>query len=436
MVLLCRSLFLLLLAGILAACGSAAESAPRVEISDSAGVRIVMNRSARWAEGEAWRVPGEPELVIGTLAGPPEEQFVEIAAAARQSDGDIVLADRGAAAVRLYNREGLFLRTLGGQGSGPGEYRDPASVLVTVGDSITVWDDQLYRSTRYDPSGNRVAIHTLDRATLAKAVEPPLYPGPGMPLPNGDVLVRLVEKAKDQLSGVFRASSGLLRAEKALRHVDTVVFFGDVEQVGLEAPFGSFPVRAPLARKTSIAHGGDSLRICVGTQRQPQVQCFGPGGSSMLVRWSGEPGPVREEDMTRWREETLEALGDKLAEDQVRPLLRKVPRPTQRPPYSDIHLDEPGNLWVRLGPTRKGPPSWIDHGVFDSQGALLGTVLLPPIRVLEIGRDYVLGVHNDELEVEYLHLYPLVKPEEGEEQAEASARNGTTTEEQLPSVVF
>jgi hypothetical protein len=34
--------------------------------------------------------------------------------------------------------------------------------------------------------------------------------------------------------------------------------------------------------------------------------------------------------------------------------------------------------------------------------------------VLEIGRDYILGVYEDELEVEYLHLYPLVKPEGGE----------------------
>lgn len=407
--------FLLALAGTTSGCSSAAESSARVEVSDSAGQRIVMSRTGRWTGEEGWRVPAQPELVIGALTGPPEEQLVEVAGAARQADGDIVLVDRGVPAVRLFDETGAFLRTLGGRGSGPGEYRDPTSVLVTVGDSIAVWDDELYRATRYDPSGNRVAVHTLDRATLAKAVEPPLYPGPGMLLPDGDVLVRLVEKADKTLpSGVFRGASGLLRAEKDLSHVDTLLFFGDVEQVTLEAPFGSFPVRAPVARETSIAHGGNPLKICVGTQREHEVRCFGPEGSSTVVRWSGEPRPVREEDMAVWREAILEQLGQKLAEDQVRPILQQVPRPTQRPPYFDIQLDELGNLWVRLGPTREGPPSWVDHGVFDTRGALLGTLPLPPIRVLEIGRDYILGVYEDELEVEYLRLYPLVKPEGGE----------------------
>jgi hypothetical protein len=220
-----------------------------------------------------------------------------------------------------------------------------------------------------------------------------------------------VEKADKTLpSGVFRGASGLLRAGKDLAHVDTLLFFGDVEQIALKAPFGSFPVRAPLARETSVAHGGTPPRICVGTQRERQVQCFGPGESSVIVRWSGEPRPVRKEELAAWREAVLEQLGEKLAEDQLRPILQQVSGPAQRPPYSDIRLDESGNLWVRLGPTREGPRSWVDHNVFDAKGALLGTLPLPPIRVLEIGEDHILGVYEDELEVEYLHLYSLVKP--------------------------
>ncbi len=47
--------------------------------------------------------------------------------------------------------------------------------------------------------------------------------------------------------------------------------------------------------------------------------------------------------------------------------------------------------------------------MFDPTGQLLGVVALPRVRVLEIGDDYMLGVFQDALEVEYLHLYQINK---------------------------
>ena len=41
---------------------------------------------------------------------------------------------------------------------------------------------------------------------------------------------------------------------------------------------------------------------------------------------------------------------------------------------------------------------------------LLGDVELPPVEVLEIGEDYVIGLYRDELEVEYVQVYELAKP--------------------------
>jgi hypothetical protein len=47
----------------------------------------------------------------------------------------------------------------------------------------------------------------------------------------------------------------------------------------------------------------------------------------------------------------------------------------------------------------------------EDEGLLLGTVTLPPIDVLEIGEDYVLGVFRDEMEVEYLRVHAIHKQE-------------------------
>jgi hypothetical protein len=54
------------------------------------------------------------------------------------------------------------------------------------------------------------------------------------------------------------------------------------------------------------------------------------------------------------------------------------------------------------------PPRWI---VFDSDGRWLGAVEVPPNgRVSEIGADYVLGVWRDELDVERVQMFELIKP--------------------------
>jgi hypothetical protein len=47
--------------------------------------------------------------------------------------------------------------------------------------------------------------------------------------------------------------------------------------------------------------------------------------------------------------------------------------------------------------------------VFDPAGAWLGVVALPPIEVLAIGDDYVIGVYRDELDIQYLQVHELVK---------------------------
>ena len=76
----------------------------------------------------------------------------------------------------------------------------------------------------------------------------------------------------------------------------------------------------------------------------------------------------------------------------------------------EITLDREGNLWVSLGPTERSSSPSEDYLVFDPAGSLLGVTALPPVRILEIGHDYVLGVYRDDLEVEYVHLYELRKP--------------------------
>jgi len=79
------------------------------------------------------------------------------------------------------------------------------------------------------------------------------------------------------------------------------------------------------------------------------------------------------------------------------------------PAYRGIILDQVGNLWVeeyrRPGNTLR---QWT---LFSTEGVMLGTMTVPDRFVIQdVGDDYVLGKWTDELEIEHVQMYELIKP--------------------------
>jgi hypothetical protein len=356
-------------------------------------------------------VSSEPQLTIGVLDGPREYELFDVSAAARQSDGDIVVVEGRAREVRLYDRDGTFKKTLGGPGSGPGEFQDPAQVLITAADSVIVWDNAYYRITRFDSAGALAGAQSVDRGRIAKAIEPPLYPGAAEMLQDGQLVVRLVEKTGKRIpNGTFRPRSGALRVSAELSRIDTLMFFGGIERVNISAPWGQASVAPALAKRTVTATGAMRSRTCIGDQERPEIVCFSANAVRTIVRWTPEAAPVTEQEIVTWRDTTVAPYTQKMSEREALQVLAQVAVPTARPHYSRIALDRVGNLWVEQGPTSGAESESVDHLVFDPTGALLGVVALPPIEVLEIGDDYVMGIHRDELNIEYLQVHEIVKP--------------------------
>ena len=76
------------------------------------------------------------------------------------------------------------------------------------------------------------------------------------------------------------------------------------------------------------------------------------------------------------------------------------------PAFEAIVADRAGYLWVReYRMFGEGPMVWT---VFDSEGWIQGLVETPVgLEVFEIAEDYVLGLVEDELGVEYVQLWAL-----------------------------
>ena len=376
-----------------------------------------------WAEGEAWHL-GVEILEIGELAGADVYHFVDVAAGARLENGDLVVADAGSRRVRWYDADGRYLRDLGAPGEGPGEFRSPAQVSIGGDGQIVIWDAGHWRLSRFDARGDHVGDDDGGVAAFMRVAAPPLYPTSARTLGNGEWVVRLDAKAgaspkeaaadkgaeaPSPAAGGEVHEAGVVRASAswAMRLLWTTA--GE-EQVIVDAPWGPQPMPPPLARDLRIAvqPGGDWF--CVGDQREPRVRCSGPDAAERTIEWTAAPLTVgaTERDIARWREDTEATYGQKLAVDEVRRLMAQVAIPTARPPHAEIHLDAGAHLWVERGPAPDG--DGVDYLVFDPGGRLLGHVVLPDVRILEVGMDYILGVRRDALGVQYLQLLPLTKP--------------------------
>ena len=86
--------------------------------------------------------------------------------------------------------------------------------------------------------------------------------------------------------------------------------------------------------------------------------------------------------------------------------LAAVPYPESKPTLDQLVVDTEGRLWAQvIGLNAEN--GWL---IFDVEGALVARASLPAaLRVLHIGPDHILGVRQDELEVEYVELYGIIR---------------------------
>jgi hypothetical protein len=95
----------------------------------------------------------EPELSIGVLEGPDEEMFGSVRSLAVTDSGEILVVDAQVPAIRRFAPDGRYVGDIGREGSGPGEYKRPASIRILPDDRIVLRDEGTGRINVYAPDG-------------------------------------------------------------------------------------------------------------------------------------------------------------------------------------------------------------------------------------------------------------------------------------------
>jgi hypothetical protein len=391
---------------ILAGCGTEAVSAPTVTVRDSAGITIVENPVATLPGGGGWSVAPEPSLTIGSFDGPEESQLYRVRGAMRLSDGRIAVGNEGSQEIRYFLPDGSFSHSLGGEGEGPGEFNS-VQLAGRWGDSLVVIDRRQRRISLLHPEEGFVR-------SFSPVEDVAVYPMEGWFFGSGSILLRDLPGME---SGAFE--EGFNRSP---------IPFGSCDMEGaLRADFGELPGAERMTVTRQTEHGlatmlssipfGKAPEVAVagdlfyyGSHDSFQVEVFGSDGSlQRIVRVLQPLVPVTQEDISAFIEEEVKGVSDENQARSRRRDLEAMPLVEFRPPHGAMSADAQGYLFVEgyamPGDTTK------DVRVFDPEGVLVGGFELPvDLEVLEVGKDYLLGLQEDEFEVEYLKLIELTRP--------------------------
>ena len=365
----------------------------------------------------AWSLSDEPTVVIGGADEREGYLLHQVAGATRLEDGRIVVANRSTLQLRYYDPEGMHLFDAGGEGEGPGEFRTFEHITRLPGDSVLVlsWWSGI---TRFGPDGRYASSSRYNLPPLGdcKTLE-----GGQHLLPDGSILLgssifvglnedheecpQPSEARPPVVVGRFDPATGLL---------DTIAELPEVEQVyGRESQY---------AYAKSLVHGIARDHVYLGDTGSDTIFAMSFRGDTIaILPVPFEPVALPADAMEKQFEDREWTGGGQtfterttfIYSDEYPRYARLVAAPEERVwVMAYPALKEPGFPWYLESPTsfRRLDGGGAVWRVVDRDGSPIAELQTPPgFFLLEVGDDYILGIHKDELDRESVRLYGLIR---------------------------
>lgn len=356
----------------------------------------------RTVAGRAPLLQLDPELRIGSVDGDEAYQLTRVSAIAEGPAGGIYIWDGRLSGLRLYDSAGVFVRTLGRKGQGPGEYVDAGGIAPAPNGGVAVWDPQVGRFTLFNPDGTVrtmwrwqssmiFAPHRLHTDTASNIYVPTLLRSETGSADGGVrfayTRVRPDGRIIDTMALPMQEETPMLRAQNGNTSTGEALPFADADGTVL-TPWGTvgrsyagrYTIDIPQPSGKILRIERDVAAIAVGDEERRDL-------AEAITR------DMRTVDPT-WRWSGPE-----------------IPR--TKPFIREIVVGRDGGLWVgRSMPAVRQPPSdttpgapdeWIEpatYDVFAPTGRLIGEVTLPPATKLHLLLgDRVWAVQRDSLDV-------------------------------------
>lgn len=375
-------------------CSPVDNSSQTAIVRDSAGVQIAENPSD--ATGEEWTLQQPPVLEVGRSEGQGagSDLFGAVAHAVRLSNGSVAVADRHAQEIRIFDGDGEHVHTFGRPGEGPGEFTNLWSIAELAGDTIAAIDPRGGRVSLFDASGG-----------FGRSFPIPRLPGASAPnvvgwLADGILLIETLTRSPSR--DTRDQSTHFLYAVD--RHGEILGTLGEFAG----SPLGSNGLAMGFASRAEFAAGGSVA--WVGQSARFELVAHDRTGAVRRI--------VRLERVARavTAEETAEAQAavERSLQGASGPAVERIlatEYASHHPVHGGLLTDRAGNLWVeRYRSHLLEDPGQREWDVFDGEGRQAGYLVTPSnFQITDIGADFVLGFHTDELGVQTVRMYRLVR---------------------------
>lgn len=365
----------------------------------------------------SWRLTEEPTVVIGGAYEREGYLLHWVTGATRLGDGRIVVANESTSELKYYDPEGTHLFDTGGEGGGPGEFAGSLQRLARMpGDTVLVLSS-LSQITRFGPDGRYASS---SRYNLPPSGHCRLIEGRQRLVPDGSIVLgygRFVGRGGEcppPGPGEARQPMVVGRFVPATEDFDTLAWLPPAEMTSDPKTMHAYP------RNRVYGIGYD--RIYLGDTGSDSIRAMNFSGDVIAtLPVPFEPAPVPADARERLvREMELTRPGQSMTMSWT------LVYPDYYPRYARLVAAPEDRVWVMAYPPWKEPVVFADEvihprihhrldggalwKVVDRDGSPIAELQTPPgFFLLEVGGDYVLGIHKDEFGRESVRLHGLMR---------------------------
>jgi len=277
------------------------------------------------------------EVRIGSLGGTTEYSFSDINSIAVAQSGAIYVDDSHPPSIRHFDPDGRFVRWIGREGEGPGEFRSIAGISVLPDGRLAAWDRR-GRITVYGTDGeydeivrvereNRWGYPFVERAFVTDAA--------------GRYYLRIFASSRygSDPRGAARIRYGYARLSPEGSVLDTVAAPRDerretAESIMIHTRAGD---RHPFPRATLDAVSPFGYLVA-GHNAAYAFSILDPAGTIEVEREGFQPVAVKSAERAEWRARV--AFAERRSGVSVHDV------PARKPAYRDLWVDADGRIWV------------------------------------------------------------------------------------------